>query len=141
MNKVGQMGQLFWLGPVMISKRANLTALFQGYHSNWLPMPRTTLQKDFSAIFLRDLARARKTQFETFRMTGGMLLYDLEYKNKTKNSHTHIYCTFYMYLYLYKYENVCLFVCLSVCSRLSRPFRNRLGNPLAPSYLLLLKVF
>ena len=42
-----------------------------------------------------------------------------------------------IYLYLYKYENVCL----SVCSCFSRPFRNRLGNPLAQSCLLLLKVF
>ena len=36
---------------------------------------------------------------------------------------------FTYYLYLYKYKNICLFVCLFVCSRFSRPFRNRLGYP------------
>ena len=45
------------------------------------------------------------------------------------------------HLYLYKYENVCLSVCVCGFSRFSRSFRNRLGNPLAQSCLLLLARF
>ena len=44
-------------------------------------------------------------------------------------------------MYLYEYENVCLCVCLCVYSRFSRPFRNRLGNTLTQSFILLSKVF
>ena len=42
--------------------------------------------------------------------------------------------TLKIYLYLYKYKNVCLSVCLFVCNSFSRPFRNRLGYPLAQSF-------
>ena len=40
--------------------------------------------------------------------------------------------------YINTKKSVCLSVCLFVCSGFSRPFRNRLGNPLAQTCLLLL---
>ena len=53
---------------------------------------------------------------------------------ETKQIQYNILTYKHCYLYLYKYENVCLFV----CSRFSRPFRNRLGNRLAQSISIFL---